>query len=301
MTANKLNFTYMKTIITALLLSILICVSSCKQRDADAEATTDPPPVSTFDSPFPKNNKRLSNILGDSLMLKSFGDTLMLKITSTKNDNLIINSKTGDTLFFGSVCKYRDLYYFNEKLNDSSYYISAVKIKGDLIYGLNNSWLQFLEVDDEIIKGNNKKLIKYINHDTTVIRLHPDKKELRNLFTSIMNDVEPDTILSYAKTDFNAFEKTESVTELEQDTNGNVLKVYPNPATDFITIELKQKNKSSFQLTDGNGRTVLQGQLNEMVNKIDIGNQPSGIYFLTVNTENNLEKNKSETIKIVIK
>lgn len=232
-------------------------------------------------------------------MVKSNGDTLTLKITSTKNDNLIIDSETGDTLFFGSVCKYRDLYYFNQKVNDSSYYISAVKITGKLIYGLNyDRWFQFYEVDNKITKGNNKKLIKSINHDTTVIRLHPDKKELRNLFTSIINNIEPDTILNYDKSNFNVVDKIESVTEPEQDENGNVLKVYPNPATDFITIELKHKNKSSFQLADGNGRTILQGQLNELVNKIDIGNHPTGTYFLTVN---NLGENEKETIKIVVK
>lgn len=231
-------------------------------------------------------------------MVKSSGDTLTLKITSTKNDNLIINNKTGDTIFFGSVCKYRDLYYFNEKLNDSSYYISAVKIKGNLLYGLKNSWLQFYAVDDEIIKGNNKKLIKYINHDTTVIRLHPDKRELRNLFTSIINNVAPDTILNFDNSNFNVADKIESLTETEQDENGNVLKVYPNPATDFITIELKYKSKSTFQLADFNGKIVMQGQLNDLVNKIDIGTHPTGIYLLTVN---DLGKNERETIKIAVK
>lgn len=285
----------MKTLQTIVTFLILIVISSCKKADASA---TEALPISSFDSPFPKNNKKLSNILGNILTIKSGSDTLFLKITSTKEDNLILNDKTGDTLFFGSICKYRDLYFFNRKVNDTSYYMSAIKIKGNLIYGLTNCWLQFHEVDNKIINGNNKKLIKYMDSDTTIIRLHPDKKELKNLFNSIISTFVPDTILNYNKSYFEVLDKKESVTDLEQDENNNELKVYPNPATDFINVELKRKSNSLFQLSDLNGRTVLKGQLNELVNKIDVNNQNAGIYLLTII---NLEKNETETKKIAIK
>ena len=286
----------MKYIRVILILSFLI-VFSCKQADANAEVQRDLP-ISTFDSPFPKNNKSLSNIIGNLLTIKSGNDTLTLKITSTKNENLIINSKTGDTVFHGTVCKYRDLYYFNEKINDSSYYISALKIKGNLIYGLYDRWSQLYEVDDIIIKGNNKKLVKFISRDTTKIRLHVDKKELKDLFNSIINSVIPDTIINYDESNFEVINEIEPKTQPENDENENVIKVYPNPATDFINIELKHRIKSSFQFIDLNGRTILQGQLNELVNRIEIGNQKNGIYLLKII---NLEKNESETIKIAIK
>jgi hypothetical protein len=284
----------MRTTIISIILLLVIAISSCKK----AENAEEVKPISTFDSPFPKNNKKLTNILGDELILKSGNDTLILKITSTKKDNLIINGKTGDTLFFGSVCKYRDLYYFNKKLNDSSYHISAIKIDGKLIYGLSDSWLQFFEVDDKIIKGNNKKLVKYINSDTTVIRLRIEKRELKKLFNSIIGGGVPDTILNYDKPEFKALEKAEFVNEAKLDGNDYDFKVYPNPATDIINIELKNKNKSLFQLTDLNGRTILSGQLNELENKIHIDNQQRGIYILTII---NIEKNEKESIKIIIK
>lgn len=104
--------------------------------------------------------------------------------------------------------------------------------------------------------------------------------------------------MNYEKSNFEVLDKIESIAELERDENNNVLKVYPNPATDFINVELKYKNKSSFQLADFNGRIILQGQLNELVNKIDIRNQRNGIYFLMII---NLEKNERESIKIIIK
>lgn len=286
----------MKTIQTVITLFILIVISSCKQAEEKTEETVRI--RSTFDSSFPKNNKNLSNILGDELVLKSGDDTLTLKITSTKIDNLIINTNTKDTVFFGSVCKYRDFYYLNEKLNDTTYYISAIKIKGNLIYGLSNRFMQFWEVDNQILEGRNKKLVKSFSPDSTVIRLHVDKKELKNLFNTIISTVVPDTILNYNKSYFEVPDKKEAVTNLKKGENYSGLKVYPNPATDFITIELKHKSKSSFQISDLNGRTILQGQLNESVNKIAIPNQPAGIYLLTVL---NSENNETEAKKIVLK
>lgn len=280
----------MKTKTFILTISILVALISCKKADAPAEAS----PISTFDSPFPKNNKQLSRIFGSILLIRNNGDTLTLKITSTKTDNLITDGKSGDTIFFGKVCKYRDFYYFNHKVNDTSYYISAFQIKGNLIFGLNR-WSQYFDVDENAINGNCKELVKSINADTSAVRLHPNKKELKKLFTTIMNRAIPDTILN-SNTDLNAIAKRESSLEKEQDEADNYLKVYPNPATDFITVELNRK--SFFQLTDFNGKVSLQGKLNELTNKIDISNKHSGIYFLTIS---NLEKAEKQTVKIIIK
>lgn len=282
----------MKTTTYILIISILIIVFSCKKAEVCTEEMI--PPISKFDSPFPKNNKQLSKILGDSLLIKKNGDTLILKITSTKTDNLITDGKNGDTIFFGKVCRYRDLYYFNYKLNDTSYYISVFKIKGNLIFGLDN-WSQYYEVDKNVKKGNCKGLVKYINTDTTVVRLHPNKKELKKLFTSIMSLEIPDTILN-SVTKINKIAQIESLVENEQDETKNYVKVYPNPATDFMTVELNQK--SFFLLSDINGKICLQGKLNELTNKIDIRNQYPGIYFLTVNS---IEKPEKQTVKILIK
>ena len=112
-------------IATTYIILILLAVVSCKQAEAPAEEAL---PISTFDSSFPKNNKQLSRIFGDKLLIKNNNDTLVLKIVSNKNNNLI-TSENGDTIFFGKVCKYRDLYYLNHKVDDTTYYISAFKIK----------------------------------------------------------------------------------------------------------------------------------------------------------------------------
>lgn len=281
----------MKIVKFTLIVSILVTVFSCKQAEVPAEEI--PLPISTFDAPFPKNNKQLSRIFGKLLLVKNNNDTIFLKITSTKNDNLIIDGKSGDTIFYGKVCKFREFYYFSQKENDSSYYISAFKIKGNLIYGLNR-WSQYYDIDENIIKGNGKELVKSINADTSAIRLKPNKRELKKLFGIIMSKVIPDTILN-SKTDLTEIAKRESTFEKEADEIANKIKVYPNPATDFINVQVSQE--SIYQLIDFNGKIVQQGKLLELENRIDVSSKQAGVYFLNIT---DLQKNEKQSVKIIV-
>ena len=278
----------MKTLLNIIILTIIFALTSCGGNLNE--------PNITFDSQFPKRNKNLANILGDELKIKSGEDTLIYKITSSKNNNLIINSKTRDTVFFGTVSKFRGLYYFNEQLNDSSYWIYAVKISDNLIYGLNTARAQLEYVDQEIKNGNNRKLIKYINSDTSFIRLHPDKREMKKLFSSIISNFLPDTILNYQETYSKIQDATSTLTVIDPEDFNYISKAYPNPTKDILNIELQQKSKSTFQLTNLSGKIVLQGQLNEIINKIDISKQQIGVYALTIV---NISEEQKETIKII--
>lgn len=253
-------------------------------------------PKTTFDSPFPKRNYDITNIFGNQLSIKTPYDTLTLNISATKKSNLITNRITGDTLFFGVVCRFRGLYYFNQQLNDSSYWIYAVKINDNLIYGFNSALGQTLLVDRAIENGLHKKLVKYISTDR--IRLHPDKKELKNLFSAIIDSISPDTIIMQFNTTYtNDFNDTTGIArQIDPEDYLFLSKIYPNPATDFVIIELQQKNKITYQLTDINGKTVLEGRFIDTKNKIDLTGQVDGIYLLTLV---NLTDNHKEVTKIV--
>jgi len=280
----------MKIVKFTLIISILVTVFSCKQAEAPAEEIL--LPISTFDAPFPKNNRPLSRIFGKLLLVKDNNDTIFLEITSTKNDNLITDGKSGDTIFFGKVCKFREFYYFCHKENDSSYYISAFKIKGNLIYGLNR-WSQYYDVDENILRGNGKELVKSINADTSKIRLKPNKKEIRKLFGIIMGKAIPDTILN-SKTDLIAIAKRELSLEKEADEIDKI-KVYPNPATDFVNVEIN--STSTYQLIDFSGKIVLQGTLDTSENRIDVSDKQAGLYFLNIT---DLHKKEKQSVKIII-
>jgi len=70
-----------------------------------------------------------------------------------------------------------------------------------------------------------------------------------------------------------------SVNEVE---NSNVLRVYPNPASEFITLLYngKQNSNISLQIADLTGRLVSDQILYS--NKVDISSIPEGIYLLSL-------------------
>lgn len=252
-------------------------------------------PKTTFDSSFPKRNCDLTNLLGDNLTIKSGTDTLALTISSFKNYNLITDSKTRDTLFKGTVCKFRGLYYFNQQLNDTSYFIYAVKLTDNLVYGLFTAWEQINLVEKSIEAGQHQKIVKYLSSDR--IRLHPDKRELKNLYSAIIDSIAPDTILQLKEVaPIETADTSRTIGPIDPEDFEFFSKVYPNPTADFVTIELQQKNKITYQLTDLNGKTVLSGQFFDTKNKIDLSGQAVGIYSLCLS---NPTDNFSETVKIV--
>ena len=89
---------------------------------------------------------------------------------------------------------------------------------------------------------------------------------------------------------------TKVVTQIDPEDFEFFSKVYPNPTTDFVNIELQQKNKITYQLTDLNGKTVLQGQFTDTKNKIDLSGQTAGVFYLTLF---NPTDNQKETTKII--
>lgn len=273
------------------LIIIIVYLTSC----GESMETVADYPKSSFDSPFPKRNRNLTYILGRELIIKNGNDTLSLIISSSNKRNIITNSY-GDTLFSGTVCQYRGLYYFNQQINDSSFLIYAVKITDKLIFGLNTALTQAWLVDEAIESGKNKKLVKYMTSD--IYRLHPEKKELKILFTSIIDSITPDTILQFEEKSLTLADTTKSITKIDRDDFEYISKAYPNPTSDFITIELQQKYNITYLITNLQGQAVLQGQVTDNFIKIDLRKLTSGIYALILF---NQKDNQKETIKIIKK
>ncbi len=249
---------------------------------------------STFDAPFPKRNRNLAKILGDTLQIEGRCYPLTFKISSTRKSNFIIDIETGDTIFKGTVCKFRELYYFSELINDSSYRIFALKVTDSLIYGLQN-YFQYAQIDSAIEQGKYTKLVKFIDKQKNIIRLHPDKRELRKLYTSILANTKPFEIIR-ASDNFKASDVEDVSAPIEADDFEILARVYPNPATDMVNVELQQKGISTpYYLSDLSGKVLMEGALQEILNPIDISHLANGIYILTVVTP---EKQK-ETVRII--
>lgn len=249
--------------------------------------------INTFDAPFPKRNRSLKRILGDTLQIEGRCKPETFRIVSTRKLNYIIDVESNDTLFKGTVCKYRGLYYLNEKINDTTYRIFALKITDSLIYGLQN-YFQYAKIDSAIERGEFPKLVKYIDKNKKLIRLHPEKKELKSLFATILNDIDPFVIIR-TKAFLQTFEEENSTSQIETDDFETLSKVYPNPAKDIINVELQHHIATPYYLSDNNGKVITQGEFQELSNKIDLTHFANGTYALTILSPD-LEK---ESVKII--
>jgi hypothetical protein len=92
---------------------------------------------------------------------------------------------------------------------------------------------------------------------------------------------------------YSEFKIPGTVTVKELSASNNI-KVYPNPASDYIFIENNGnfKTNSSINLYDLNGRLILNKVNNDNNVKIDLNGLKAGIYLLEVNNDNGVSRNR---------
>ncbi len=73
--------------------------------------------------------------------------------------------------------------------------------------------------------------------------------------------------------------------------------VYPNPARDFIDIEIKYPNSKSFAIIDINGN-IYKRLFSPRNKKIDISNLQPGYYFIAINTNKGVELTGIKFLKL---
>jgi hypothetical protein len=68
--------------------------------------------------------------------------------------------------------------------------------------------------------------------------------------------------------------------------------IYPNPATDVITIQMSNTEASTIEIIDVTGKVVLIRNNQAQRATIDINNLPNGIYLVRVSSGSNMEVQK---------
>lgn len=248
-------------------------------------------PDVSFDAPFPGKNKKLTDILGEQLTIKTGDHTVTFDIVSTPYTNAIISADGEDTIFEGTVSRYRGRYYLSQRMNDTCYLIHTIKTQDNLVYGLN----VFAQVDimDSLIRdGKHPSLVRSMNEK--MVRLHPEKKELRKLFIAVMEGVVPDTIIEMKKT---LLATTDSLTNSSfEEEYVSLLKVYPNPASDVLNVELQEAEPVSYQLVDITGKVVQEGQFTATANQVSVNELPAGSYVLVV-----VDGDMRESVRVAVR
>jgi hypothetical protein len=80
-----------------------------------------------------------------------------------------------------------------------------------------------------------------------------------------------------------------------KENNYKLSRIYPNPATDIVYLEMKDNSTNTIlELTDLQGKLILQKTIFNGENKVEIPTNEftKGIYFLKVVTEKNIELHK---------
>ena len=93
-----------------------------------------------------------------------------------------------------------------------------------------------------------------------------------------------------------------STTSLVQDINDSeVINVYPQPAIDNLNIDIKLSNNdvNRLDLYDIRGKVLLSTVVNQNSNNVslDVSGLNSGIYFVKVQSKDNLYTKKVQIIK----
>ena len=65
------------------------------------------------------------------------------------------------------------------------------------------------------------------------------------------------------------------------------ISVYPNPVKDFLIVDLSSEKikNAKYQLFDGSGKVIHQGDLKNIKNEINTSTLVSGLYILSINSD----------------
>jgi hypothetical protein len=89
-----------------------------------------------------------------------------------------------------------------------------------------------------------------------------------------------------------------TVTAIDQiSENLSGLKVYPNPVSNELTIEVAEIGKFNLSFFDLNGKLLIKKEIEKTVETIDMLNYSSGSYFLTVYSDKNRPLQTFKVIK----
>ena len=282
---------------------------------------------SYFDHPFQNRAKNLTWVLGDEFSLKREKDTLNYTVSFNKESrvNMIINKVNNDTIFEGKVCKYKQLYYFNQQISDTSYWIYAVKIENNLIRGLATGWSQMFHWDqhfdtiftrhlkNDSLNNSNKPWPnvqpEYLDSVLKRIKITPKKKVLRPFYESIVKKLPVDTIIDFKLSEEEESNEVDTIfsTSDTQDynleridlTNKKIInQIYPNPAVNLVNISLHSEELYNYEFIDLKGKIVMNGKLSNKENKISLTERSNGIYFIRIFSEDGQE---IETVKLLVK
>jgi hypothetical protein len=241
-----------------------------------------------FVEPIRGRTINLSNKVGETFQIVRENDTIKYSLYFDKSTdcNYLVKSDA-DTVFVGTVTKRNELFLLNRPLTNGKFAIHALKFTDTTVTGLESEWLQANIIKNELDSGKYTDLIA----DTVGVNtLQAEKGDGKEIFRFVIEQLEPEKLISY-EFDYltDNFEKDTLISKSENQMIAEkvlIKKVYPNPFTDNITIELTEKAPYVFKVFDVNGKHIKTSKLNTDNMKMELPNLKSGYYILKVMTLN---------------
>ena len=182
------------------------------------------------------------------------------------------------------------------------YYFNGTEWLGGIVQAINGMSVS-LTTDSEgvaycayrIIDGTSQGFVqKFDNEEWLAVGEQPVVEDFTLIYTAIDNTGIPYILYK----DYTDDEQKTSVKKyiapvnIENTTNNN-LTIYPNPSNGIFTINSEQLTINNLTITDITGKIVFNSKFQNFSNsKINLTNQPAGIYFITIKTETGIYTQK---------
>lgn len=248
-------------------------------------------PESAFTQTISKRNVNLVRKLGPSFSLIEGRNTVTYKLEfDNETDFNTILTEKGDTVFSGTVNRFKGLYLLNNKLSSGNYLIHALKVTDSTMTGLNSEMDQAYLIDQQIKKG---KLSEAILDSAETVLINPDNKTADILFYTILRKIDIYKRADYKPSSKKASNsKTETAKEAETTdispvTPKEELKyietIFPLQVRRKITVRLKRDMfPCTYQIISTEGEIMLKGKMERKRKTIDCQSIKSGTYYLTI-------------------
>jgi polyhydroxybutyrate depolymerase len=81
---------------------------------------------------------------------------------------------------------------------------------------------------------------------------------------------------------FSRYDINGLINNIDETLHNNDPKIYPNPVSSVLNIELNVKSRTKLALTDMAGHTLKYAQINSNLHKLDMSDLSKGVYFLNI-------------------
>ena len=241
------------------------------------------PPSVYFEPYAVRHPLNLTRVLGEKVQLVSIQDTLAMHIVyePTTGLNLLTNAANGDTLQRVWVTHYRRLYYFTWPINDTCYWVHAVRIRRGQVQGITDPYEQMKQLEHAIRTGRFPEILRHQDSIKGTMRLQFNRNVLRRFYAATLDSLPVYHIASYLP-------KPDSppppvAAQLPPTTTAPLLRnLYPNPATDVVHVTLASSSPCKLSVFDMAGRLMLATPAIPAVSILDVHQLPAGRYVVRI-------------------